>query len=101
MLGNRDANKHELTLGWWSESEIGGAKGRDVNRAEDHRKGDKLSPGVTPLGAVGELSVGEGVVQGSKFGGSVEVGMGRWEGRQEKGPPSCELSEALEAGSLP
>lgn len=71
VLGNRDANKHELTLGWWSGSEIGGAKGRYVNRAEDHRKGDKLSPGVTPLGAVGELSVGEGVVQGSKFGGSV------------------------------
>ena len=91
---------NSLLGGSWG-SEIGGGKGRDVNRAEDHRKGDKLSPGVTPLGAVGELSVGKGVVQGSKFGGSVEVGMGRWEGRQEKGPPSCEFSEALEAGTLP
>lgn len=41
------------------------------------------------------------MVQGSRLGGSVEVGMGRWEGRQEKGPPSFELSEALGAGTLP
>lgn len=76
-------------------SHLGGGQGR---RLEGAREGLTIglgttgrttnSPGVTPLGAVGEPLVGKGMVQGSRLGGSVEVAMGRWEGRQEKGPPS-------------
>ena len=76
-------------------SHLGGGRGR---RLEGAREGLTIglgttgrrtnSPGVTPLGAVGEPLVGKGMVQGSRLGESVEVGMGRWEGRQEKGPPS-------------
>ena len=83
-------------------SHLGGGRGR---RLEGAREGLTIglgttgrrtnSPGVTPLGAVGEPLVGKGMVQGSRLGESVEVGIGRWEGRQEKGPPSWSWYSAL------